>query len=172
MPAASKRRRVSGPPAAHAPSKAAAPAQSTISFGGRVTKPSARADAKAKQAELTTKAKAATVATKLDVQHTAPPPVAEIEEPERESHDPEGDEVEEAEEDVAARAISTAQISRYWAAKERARKAPRVHQQDLGTAKKVLREFDMESRFGVRSVPYHVDPTASERSRECSADEC
>jgi len=166
MPATSKRRRVSGPQAAQAPSKAAASAQSTITFGGRVTKPTARADAKTKQADLATKAKGATVPTKPDVQHTALPLAAQVDEPEQESlHDvDEDEEVQEAEEDVAARAISTAQISRYWATKERARKAPRVHQQDLGTAEKVLREFDMESRFGVRSVsPPCLTPAAVQR---------
>ena len=132
-----------------------------------MTKPSARADAKAKQAELATKAKAAAAPAKLDVQHTTPS-TTEIEEPEQESlHDVEEDEeMQEAEEDVAARAVSTAQISRYWAEKERARKAPRVHQQDLDTAEKVLREFDMESRFGVcSSVSFHLASAARRKQR-------
>lgn len=52
-------------------------------------------------------------------------------------------------EEVAARKISEAQIKKYWRQKEQERKAPRIHQQDLSTYEKVLREWDMSGQYGV-----------------------
>lgn len=51
-------------------------------------------------------------------------------------------------EETRARKIGEKAIASYWAAKERARKAPRVHQQDLSTGEKVLREWDMSGQYG------------------------
>ncbi|KAH7130499.1 DNA polymerase-like protein delta subunit 4 [Dendryphion nanum] len=51
-------------------------------------------------------------------------------------------------EDEAARLITDAQIKRYWMGKEKERKAPRVHQKDLGMHEKILREFDMSAQYG------------------------
>ena len=53
-----------------------------------------------------------------------------------------------------------AKIKTYWLAKERERKAPRVHQQGLGVREKILREFDMSSCYGqgpslLFLQPYH-----------------
>lgn len=52
-------------------------------------------------------------------------------------------------EEAEARKISQAQINKYWRAKELERKAPRVHQQDLGVHEKILREWDMSGQYGV-----------------------
>jgi DNA polymerase delta subunit 4 len=55
-------------------------------------------------------------------------------------------------EEDQARRISDAAIKKYWAAKEKQRTAPRVHQQDLSLHEKILREFDMSAHYGV-SLP-------------------
>ncbi|KAH7063384.1 DNA polymerase delta, subunit 4-domain-containing protein [Macrophomina phaseolina] len=51
------------------------------------------------------------------------------------------------EEEKASR-VSEAQIKKYWKEKERARKAPRVHQEDVSLHEKVLREFDTSGQYG------------------------
>lgn len=51
-------------------------------------------------------------------------------------------------EEARARKIPETQINRYWRAKESERKAPRVHQGDLTTHEKILREWDMQSSYG------------------------
>ncbi|USW56828.1 Putative DNA polymerase delta, subunit 4 [Septoria linicola] len=53
-----------------------------------------------------------------------------------------------ADEETRARKIPQTQINRYWRAKEQERKAPRVHQEDLSTHEKILREWDMQSHYG------------------------
>lgn len=55
-------------------------------------------------------------------------------------------------EERTARNTSEEQIRKYWRAKEKERKAPRVHQQDLSVHEKVLREWDMSGQFGVSFV--------------------
>lgn len=50
-----------------------------------------------------------------------------------------------------ARQVTDAAIKKYWAAKEKQRTAPRVHQQDLSLHEKILREFDMSAHYGVSS---------------------
>lgn len=62
----------------------------------------------------------------------------------------EEEEEEEEEEEFwgEARKVKDAQIKRYWQAKEAARLAPRVHQKDLSLWEKVLREFDVSSKYG------------------------
>lgn len=52
-------------------------------------------------------------------------------------------------EEARARGISEAQIKKYWRGKEQERKAPRVHQEGLSLAEKVLREWDMSGQYGV-----------------------
>ncbi|KAF2816242.1 DNA polymeras-like protein delta subunit 4 [Mytilinidion resinicola] len=47
-----------------------------------------------------------------------------------------------------ARKVSEARIKKYWAAKEKGRLAPRVHQEELGLHEKVLREWDMCAAYG------------------------
>ncbi|OCL10357.1 hypothetical protein AOQ84DRAFT_374990 [Glonium stellatum] len=44
--------------------------------------------------------------------------------------------------------ITQARIKKYWAAKEKARMAPRVHQEALGLHEKVLREWDTSGQYG------------------------
>lgn len=66
-----------------------------------------------------------------------------------------------AEEKEAGR-ITDAQIKKYWKAKERARKAPRVHQQDLSVYEKVLREFDTTGQYGVSATTQrYMNPGSS-----------
>ena len=62
--------------------------------------------------------------------------------------DEEDEEDDEAEIDARALAVSESAIKAYWQGKERERKAPRVHQGSLGVREKVLREFDLSSRYG------------------------
>ena len=54
-----------------------------------------------------------------------------------------------------ALALPESKLKAYWAAKEAERKAPRVHQKDLTMREKILREFDMSSRYGVSSSCLH-----------------
>ncbi|KAF1846643.1 uncharacterized protein K460DRAFT_386810 [Cucurbitaria berberidis CBS 394.84] len=56
--------------------------------------------------------------------------------------------VESTPEEVKARRITDAAIRKYWAAKEKQRMAPRVHQQGLSLHEKVLREFDVSAHYG------------------------
>lgn len=56
------------------------------------------------------------------------------------------------EEEQIARKMTDVQIKRYWRQKEQERLAPRVHQQDLTTYEKVLREWDMSGQYGVSHV--------------------
>ncbi|OBW65199.1 MAG: Uncharacterized protein AUREO_047360 [Aureobasidium pullulans] len=50
--------------------------------------------------------------------------------------------------ETRARRITDVQIKKYWRSKEADRIAPRVHQQGLDVAEKVLREFDMSGQYG------------------------
>lgn len=52
-------------------------------------------------------------------------------------------------EEAQARKISQRQIKGYWKERENSRITPRVHQEDLSMEEKILREWDMTSRFGV-----------------------
>ncbi|TVY32493.1 DNA polymerase delta subunit [Lachnellula subtilissima] len=51
-------------------------------------------------------------------------------------------------EEEKARKVSDAQVRRYWKEREAERRAPRVHQGDLGVEEKVLRLWDMSSQYG------------------------
>lgn len=55
-------------------------------------------------------------------------------------------------EEGQARKMTDAQIKKYWQAKERERKAPRVHQGDLTLQEKILREWDMSGQYGVSQM--------------------
>ncbi|KAL0262634.1 hypothetical protein SLS55_001604 [Diplodia seriata] len=55
-------------------------------------------------------------------------------------------------EEKEASRITETQIKKYWKEKERARKAPRVHQQDVSLHEKVLREFDTSGQYGVSTT--------------------
>ena len=135
------KRRVSGP----------ASQQSTLAFHGasnKVTKAGARAQSAKKN-----------VLADTAVKKDAKPEVIElVEEPttaEVALIDQTKEEVVEAQraqstpEEDEARRISDAAIKKYWAAKEKQRTAPRVHQEDISLHEKILREFDMSSHYGV-----------------------
>ncbi|KAF2032641.1 hypothetical protein EK21DRAFT_98763 [Setomelanomma holmii] len=123
--------------------------QSTLAFHGasnKVTKAGTRAQAGKKNI-------VPDVTTKQDVK----PDVVNIEEEPTTAEaaiiDQTKDEVEEAEieiapQDIEARRVTDAAIKMYWAAKEKQRMAPRVHQQDLSLHEKILREFDMSGHYG------------------------
>jgi len=53
-----------------------------------------------------------------------------------------------------ALALSDTKLKAYWAGKEQERKAPRVHQKELTMREKMLREFDLSSRYGVCQSSY------------------
>jgi len=58
-----------------------------------------------------------------------------------------------------ALALSDTKLKAYWSAKEKERKAPRVHQKELTMREKMLREWDMSSRYGVSLRVYHDSVT-------------
>lgn len=145
MPTA-KRRKTSSGPTASAKSQ-----QSTLSF--RATKAGARKadkDVKAAKSEVTDDVDDSVVDIPTSVPEPKPVEV-EVEEPtEGVVDEPSLDEEEEArlELEKSARALPETKIKSYWAAKERERKAPRVHQEGLSVREKILREFDLSSRYG------------------------
>ncbi|KAG8629236.1 hypothetical protein KVT40_003101 [Elsinoe batatas] len=55
---------------------------------------------------------------------------------------------EEAAENAAALKLPVSRIKTYWREKEAARLAPRVHQEELSLAEKILREWDMSGQYG------------------------
>ncbi|EGP84458.1 uncharacterized protein MYCGRDRAFT_47547 [Zymoseptoria tritici IPO323] len=126
--------------------------QGTLSFHGKskVTKPTSPRGAKSKKdpeqyeqllekdikpevEEPTTAEKAITEQVKAEV--------ATLE-------DPLDTTISKTEDESEARKVSATQINKYWRAKEAERKAPRVHQQDLSTHEKILREWDMSGNYG------------------------
>jgi hypothetical protein len=48
-----------------------------------------------------------------------------------------------------AKKVSTAQMNKYWIAKENLMKAPRAHFEKLSVSEKILREWDVDGRYGV-----------------------
>lgn len=52
-------------------------------------------------------------------------------------------------EEEEALEVPESQILDYWREKERERKAPRVHQEDIPLFERVCREWDTDGRFGV-----------------------
>ncbi|ODM20195.1 hypothetical protein SI65_05183 [Aspergillus cristatus] len=52
------------------------------------------------------------------------------------------------EEDKKALNVSEKDLVRYWKSEEEGRRAPRVHQEDLGLHEKILRHFDLSSQYG------------------------
>jgi len=45
--------------------------------------------------------------------------------------------------------VPESRIQKYWREKERARKAPRLHQEDIPLYERICREWDTDGRFGV-----------------------
>lgn len=153
MPPASKKRRTSGP----------ANAQGTLNF--RNTKSSAANGAspyfKPKKQVSTPSVKPEVVDVTTDdsqSQSQQQPPAIDIDDTtarifqtaeEEVDGDGEAETNEEDELTKKALALPESKIKAYWAAKEKERKAPRVHQKELTMREKMLREFDMSSRYGV-----------------------
>lgn len=141
------KRRVSGPTAKSQ--------QSTLAFHGganKVTKPGARAQ----DAKKNILSKSATKAIKpeiidLETVEEAKPTTVEADIIDQAEKEVAAQKAESNPEDEAARRITDAAIKKYWAAKEKQRLAPRVHQNDLSLHEKVLREFDMSGQYGVSS---------------------
>lgn len=141
------------PPKRRASGLATKSQQSTLAFHGganKVTKPGIRAqDAKKNlQSTGTTKAIKPEVVDLEPIEQVKPTTVEAgiIDQVEKEVA---AQETERNPDDEAARRITDAAIKKYWTAKEKQRKAPRVHQDDLSLHEKVLREFDMSSHYGV-----------------------
>lgn len=158
------------------------PAQSTLSFSR--SKPTHTTHDHIDDGKVSKPASAKPTTTDIDVDveiDTKKPAVKDLrsstktEEPQNTTEvlpevEVESDESEEEDEhspdDAAARALSEKQITAYWSAKERGRTAPRVHQGGLGTREKVLREFDMQTRFGVCFYPCRCH-TTTKKSEIC-----
>jgi DNA polymerase delta subunit 4 len=68
---------------------------------------------------------------------------------------------EKTAEEVKAEKVTNAQIRKYWREREADRKAPRVHQEDLGVEEKILRLFDMSSQYGVCSFSIAISHSPS-----------
>ncbi len=164
--------------------------QATLSFNHRVTKPSATKQS-AKEAALPTKTvepedkKAKAEEDKEKVK--AEPEKAEkddlMAEIQAEEEDEEAQAKEEApkadekpllaasrsEDEIAADAVTDAQIRRYWRSVEVQSMARRVHQEGLDLGEKVLRYFDVSSHFGV-SWPFSFSSFSAVRCVRCVAD--
>lgn len=140
------KRRVSGP--------AAKSQQSTLAFHGganKVTKAGVRAQ-DAKKDILSKSATKAIAPEVIDLQtvEESEPTTVEADIIDQTEKEVAAQKAESNPEDEAARRITDAAIKKYWAAKEKQRLAPRVHQDDLSLHEKVLREFDMSGQYGVR----------------------
>ncbi|KAI8942561.1 hypothetical protein NX059_000619 [Plenodomus lindquistii] len=138
------------PPKRRSSGPATKSSQSTLAFHGasnKVTKSGARAQGAKKGLLSETKPKAAVKPEVIDIEHEEPSTteVAIIEQAEQEVK---AQQTESTPEEDAARRITDASIKKYWAAKEKQRKAPRVHQQELALHEKILREFDMSAHYG------------------------
>lgn len=157
MPPA-KRQRTSGPTTA---------AQGTLNF--RSSKSSAAAGAspyfKPSKPVSTppTKPEVIDVTSDESQTQTQQPPAISLDDPAArvfQTAEPEEDLDEDAESEANAEkeiekkalALPESKIKAYWAAKEKERKAPRVHQKELSMREKMLREFDMSSRYGVSTI--------------------
>jgi DNA polymerase delta subunit 4 len=147
--------------------------QSTISFASKVSKPGVQdAGKKAIVSETSEHRKPASssvsppasAASPTSERPTSPPAVDDIpadEEQEdkavRVSPYAEVEEIpaepEKAEAEIEAGKVSQARIAKYWRAIEVEGQAKRVHQEDLSTAEKILRYFDMSSEYGVWFSP-------------------
>lgn len=141
------------PPKRRASGPTAKSQQSTLAFHGganKVTKPSARAH----DAKKTVLSKSTTKAIKPEIINVETVEEAKLTTVEADVIDQIEKEVvaqkvQTAPEDETARRMTDAAIKKYWAAKEKQRLAPRVHQVDLSLHEKILREFDMSAQYGV-----------------------
>lgn len=141
------------PPKRKASGPMAKAQQSTLAFHGganKVTKPGARAQDTKKNvlSKSITKAIKSEVID-LETVEEAKPTTVEADIIDQVEKEVATQKTEIAPEDEAARRITDTAIKRYWAAKEKQRLAPRVHQNDLSMHEKILREFDMSAQYGV-----------------------
>jgi DNA polymerase delta subunit 4 len=149
------------PPKRRASGPATKSQQSTLAFHGasnKVTKSGIKAQG-AKKRILDTKTKDIKPEV-IDISDTEPTTTAEAAIIEQTEQEVKAQQVESTPEEDRARRISDAAIKKYWAAKEKERSTPRVHQQSLDLHEKVLREFDMSSHYGVSlSIPggHHIN---------------
>lgn len=127
--------------------------QSTLAFHGlsnKVTKAGAKVHGVKKNLDAEPKTKDIKPETVVleDVEDAEPTTAetASIDPTEQEIKAPEA---ESTPEEDQARRVTDAAIKKYWAAKEKERVAPRVHQGDLSLHEKILREFDMSAHYGV-----------------------
>jgi DNA polymerase delta subunit 4 len=141
-------RRQSGGNAASKPKAKPKAAQTKLAFHGsnRVTKgvPASPAGKKATPLEQDVKADAPTI--ELEEPESAESSLAEIAPPETQPLS--------AEEQRALK-VKDAQIKKYWAEKEAARIAPRVHQEGISLHEKLLRQWDTDSKYGVGAPSFN-----------------
>lgn len=147
------------PPRRRASGQAAKSQQPTLAFHGatnRVTK----AGTKAQNAKKSLLSETAVKNIKreiidldvIDVTGHTTSEAAIIQQTEKETA---AQQVESTPEEDQAKRISDAAIKKYWAAKEKQRMAPRVHQQDLSIHDKILREWDVSGQYGVSRFVNH-----------------
>ncbi|KAJ5102280.1 hypothetical protein NUU61_004502 [Penicillium alfredii] len=129
-------------------------AQSTLSFGARVTKPATpSANLKAKNLDspvsLPTDKSASATPEPQQVPVTpvepSQPHVAELVVRQQAAAEIQAP---LSMEDKRAMNLSRQDLQRYWEKEEQSRKAPRVHQQSLDLEEKILRHFDLSSQYG------------------------
>jgi DNA polymerase delta subunit 4 len=155
MPPAAKKRRTSGP--------AAAAAQGTLAFKSSkaaASQGSPYFKAAKPFSKLPTKSEVVDITTDESQSQTQQPPALHIDDPSARILET-ADDVEEPDEAAEAQAaedraiekkalgLADSKLRAYWVAKEKERKAPRVHQKELTMREKMLREWDMSSRYGV-----------------------
>ncbi|KAJ5506846.1 DNA polymerase delta subunit 4 [Penicillium expansum] len=126
--------------------------QSTLSFGGRVTKPVTAPSHKAKALDSTPAPsdKSASITPEPQQLSVTPnehskPHVAELAVRQQAIVE---HQAPRSEEDKRALKLSKQDIWRYWRAQEQTRKAPRAHQEGMDVEEKILRHFDLSSQYG------------------------
>lgn len=125
MPPA-RRSRTSGGPAAKG-------AQKKLSFGNKITKPTS----------TSAKDKISTPKT-IDVGHVS----SEAAVAQQAAVEVERVKTEQSPEELKAEKVTDLQIKKYWREREKERRTPRVHQEELSVEEKILRLFDMSSQYG------------------------
>ncbi|PKX95286.1 putative DNA polymerase delta subunit 4 [Aspergillus novofumigatus IBT 16806] len=129
--------------------------QSTLSFGGksRVTKPSATSTRSQKTKDLEPISAAVSSTEEVPDPDQVPVAPSEPSQPhvaELAVRQQAREEIQQplSGEDQKAIKITEQELQRYWKKEEQARKAPRVHQEDLSLHEKILRHFDLSSQYG------------------------
>jgi DNA polymerase delta subunit 4 len=155
------RRKATGTPASRSKTKAAAN-QAKLTFHGRVSKPGVASDTPEKKA----------AALKADKLESPAPEAADIHVEEDTQQTTSADssllEDEEAAEaavdapvdpdEALAREVDEDRIQSYWEEKEQVMGAPRVHLKGSSLHEKLLRQWDVDNRYGV-SFSFEIYPT-------------